>query len=91
ANITCNIQKFSEDITESELLEYIDQLNNDPSHISEAAITSAVYHNKDVDGFGTMNIGTLLNPSVIPSQERRRDCHRMPLAHQESPRNREDG
>ncbi|KAF8451770.1 formate--tetrahydrofolate ligase-domain-containing protein [Terfezia claveryi] len=78
ANITCNIQKFPEDIMESELLEYIDQLNNDPSvhgilvqlpipkHISEAAITSAVHHNKDVDGFGTMNIGDLAKRGKTP-------------------------
>jgi methylenetetrahydrofolate dehydrogenase (NADP+)/methenyltetrahydrofolate cyclohydrolase/formyltetrahydrofolate synthetase len=63
--------KFPEDVTEAELLEKITQLNFDPfvhgilvqlpvpKHISEYAITSAVSDEKDVDGFGTTNIGEL--------------------------------
>ena len=71
ANIICNLVQYPESITEPELLQHITQFNNDPSihgilvqlpvpkHISEHAITSAVAEEKDVDGFGTGNIGEL--------------------------------
>ena len=71
ANIICNLMHYPESIMEPELLQHITQLNNDPSihgilvqlpvpkHISEHAITSAVAEEKDVDGFGTSNIGEL--------------------------------
>ena len=71
ANIICNLAQYPESITEPELLQHITQFNNDPSihgilvqlpvpkHISEHAITSAVAEEKDVDGFGTSNIGEL--------------------------------
>ena len=71
ANIICNLVHYPESITEPELLQHITQFNNDPSihgilvqlpvpkHISEHAITSAVAEEKDVDGFGTSNIGEL--------------------------------
>ena len=71
ANIICNLVQYPESITEPELLQHITQFNNDPSihgilvqlpvpkHISEHAITSAVAEEKDVDGFGTSNIGEL--------------------------------
>lgn len=60
-----------EEVTEAELLQQINKLNNDhsvhgilvqlpvPKHISEYAITEAVLPEKDVDGFGTGNIGEL--------------------------------
>ena len=71
ANIICNVVQYPESITEPELLQHITQFNNDPSihgilvqlpvpkHISEHAVTSAVAEEKDVDGFGTSNIGEL--------------------------------
>merc|ERR1711981_73569 len=60
ANISCKIEKFSDDISEGELLQRITELNHDPSvhgilvqlplpkAISEHAITSAVSARKDV-------------------------------------------
>ncbi|EGE77394.2 formate-tetrahydrofolate ligase [Blastomyces dermatitidis ATCC 18188] len=71
ANISCKLSKFSEDISEPELLQEIALANNDPSvhgilvqlplpsHLSEHTITSAVASEKDVDGFGAVNIGEL--------------------------------
>ncbi|THW64769.1 FTHFS-domain-containing protein [Aureobasidium pullulans] len=71
ANIECDLEKYPEDISESELLYHIDRFNNDssihgilvqlpvPKHISEHAVTSAVADEKDVDGFGVANIGEL--------------------------------
>ncbi|CRG88216.1 methylenetetrahydrofolate dehydrogenase (NADP+) / methenyltetrahydrofolate cyclohydrolase / formyltetrahydrofolate synthetase [Talaromyces islandicus] len=71
ANIVCTISKFPETITEAELLFEIEKSNNDPavhgilvqlplpSHISEHTVTSAVSDDKDVDGFGAINIGEL--------------------------------
>lgn len=71
ANIICSLVQHPESITEPELLQHLTQLNNDPSihgilvqlpvpkHISEHAVTSAVAEEKDVDGFGTSNIGEL--------------------------------
>lgn len=59
------------EVTEAELLQQIAKLNNDhsvhgilvqlplPEHISEYTVTSAVIAEKDVDGFGTENIGEL--------------------------------
>lgn len=70
------------EVTEAELLQQIAKLNNDhsvhgvlvqlplPEHISEYTITSAVIAEKDVDGFGTENIGELAkrggNPLFTP-------------------------
>ncbi|KAI5197053.1 FTHFS-domain-containing protein [Aureobasidium subglaciale] len=71
ANIECDLEKYPEDISESELLYHIERFNNDdsihgilvqlpvPKHISEHAVTSAVADEKDVDGFGVANIGEL--------------------------------
>lgn len=56
-------------VTEAELLEIIDQLNNDdtvdgfivqlplPKHINEQKVTEAVDFRKDVDGFHPINVG----------------------------------
>ncbi|KAI5462666.1 formate--tetrahydrofolate ligase-domain-containing protein [Mariannaea sp. PMI_226] len=82
AGISCELIHFAETISEPELLDQIRQLNNDPSvngllvqlplprHISEYAITSAVADEKDVDGFGTKNIGELAkrggHPFFVP-------------------------
>ncbi|CAG8955590.1 hypothetical protein HYFRA_00009544 [Hymenoscyphus fraxineus] len=82
ANIDCELVQFPETIPQDDLLETLNRLNNDPSvhgilvqlplpnTISENAITSAVSDEKDVDGFGTNNIGELAKrggrPSFIP-------------------------
>lgn len=66
------------EVTEAELLQQISKLNNDhsvhgvlvqlplPEHISEYTITSAVIAEKDVDGFGTENIGELAKRGGSP-------------------------
>ncbi|CAK7211337.1 tetrahydrofolate synthase [Sporothrix curviconia] len=71
AGITFGLIHLPESISEPELLEEIRSLNQDPSvhgilvqlplpkHLSEYTITSAVAAEKDVDGFGTNNIGEL--------------------------------
>jgi methylenetetrahydrofolate dehydrogenase (NADP+) / methenyltetrahydrofolate cyclohydrolase / formyltetrahydrofolate synthetase len=71
ADILCELIHLPSSITESELLQQIRKLNQDPTvhgilvqlpvpeHISEHTITSAVADEKDVDGFGTKNIGEL--------------------------------
>jgi methylenetetrahydrofolate dehydrogenase (NADP+)/methenyltetrahydrofolate cyclohydrolase/formyltetrahydrofolate synthetase len=82
ASIDCELLHFPEDITETELVDKITDLNNDasvhgilvqlpvPKHISEYAVTSAVADEKDVDGFGANNIGELAkrggNPLFTP-------------------------
>ncbi|KAK0942915.1 tetrahydrofolate synthase [Friedmanniomyces endolithicus] len=78
ANIVCNLEKYDEDITESELLGHIDRFNNDPkvhgilvqlpvpSQINEYNVTSAVADGKDVDGFGGPNIGELAKKGGKP-------------------------
>ncbi|CUS10460.1 unnamed protein product [Tuber aestivum] len=78
ANITCEIVKLPEGITEAELLARIEDLNDDPSvhgilvqlpvpkHISEAAVTAAVDPSKDVDGFGAVNVGDLAKRCETP-------------------------
>ncbi|KAI4149237.1 MAG: hypothetical protein LQ340_004735 [Diploschistes diacapsis] len=71
ANISCVLKQLPDAVTEAELLQTITRLNHDtsvhgvlvqlplPKHISEYAVTSAVAEEKDVDGFGTRNIGEL--------------------------------
>ncbi|CAI4215050.1 unnamed protein product [Parascedosporium putredinis] len=58
-------------VSEPELIDQINRLNNDsnvhgilvqlplPAHLREYTVTSAVADEKDVDGFGTFNIGEL--------------------------------
>lgn len=71
AGITCDLIHFPESVSEPELLDQIHRLNSDPgvhgilvqlplpNHLEEYAVTSAVADEKDVDGFGTFNIGEL--------------------------------
>jgi methylenetetrahydrofolate dehydrogenase (NADP+)/methenyltetrahydrofolate cyclohydrolase/formyltetrahydrofolate synthetase len=71
AKIDCELLQFPENISEAELIETITRLNYDPAvhgvlvqlplpkGISEYEVTSAVADEKDVDGFGTKNIGEL--------------------------------
>ncbi|KAJ5614403.1 C-1-tetrahydrofolate synthase cytoplasmic [Penicillium herquei] len=71
SNILCTLINVPETSTELELLQEITKANNDPSvhgilvqlplpsHMSEHTITSAVADEKDVDGFGAINIGEL--------------------------------
>ncbi|QLG71020.1 hypothetical protein HG535_0B00580 [Zygotorulaspora mrakii] len=71
AGIEADFISLAEKITEQELLAQIASLNEDPlihgvlvqlplpSHIDEDKITTAVTASKDVDGFGTFNIGEL--------------------------------
>lgn len=59
------------DVTESEMMELINNLNNDddvdgfiiqlplPAHIDEQKITAAVNPEKDVDGFNPVNVGRM--------------------------------
>ncbi|KAK1828139.1 C-1-tetrahydrofolate synthase, cytoplasmic [Podospora conica] len=80
--IDCELVKFDESVTEAELIARIQTLNHDPSvhgilvqlplpkGVSEYAVTSIVANEKDVDGFGTTNIGELAkrggHPFFIP-------------------------
>ncbi|ANB13422.1 trifunctional formate-tetrahydrofolate ligase [Sugiyamaella lignohabitans] len=71
AKLSCELRKFPDSITEAQLLEEIEDLNDDtsvhgilvqlplPKEINEGRITDAVSIDKDVDGFGTLNIGEL--------------------------------
>ena len=63
--------RFDEDVSEQELLDQVERLNNDPdidgfivqlplpSHISETKITEAIDYRKDVDGFHPVNVGRM--------------------------------
>lgn len=63
---------FEEDISETRLLEKIEELNEDmavdgilvqlplPSHISEKKVIDAIEPSKDVDGFHPVNIGRMI-------------------------------
>ncbi|CRK41553.1 hypothetical protein BN1708_008489 [Verticillium longisporum] len=78
ANIRCELLHFPSTISEPELLDQIYRLNNNPEvhgilvqlpvpeHIDEYAVTSAVADEKDVDGFGTTNIGELAKKGGRP-------------------------
>ena len=72
------------DITEKQLLEEVNRLNNDPSvdgfivqlplpeHISETTIMSAIDYRKDVDGLTPENVGRTVQglPSIISATPR---------------------
>ena len=72
--------KFEEDYPESDLLNLIDQLNNDPEihgilvqlplpkHINEERVLNAIDPDKDVDGFHPVNVGRLMigAPGFLP-------------------------
>lgn len=78
AEIQCEHRKLPDTITEGELLNQIDELNNDPSihgvlvqlplpkSINEINITNAVVTEKDVDGFGPINVGELAKRGGSP-------------------------
>lgn len=78
AKISCRLDQYPESISETELLDHIETLNNDPTvhgllvqlplpkHITEYEITSAVAEEKDVDGFGANNIGELAKKGGRP-------------------------
>ena len=73
--------EYKDDVTELELLQKIDELNNDstidgfivqlplPKHIDDTKITLAISPSKDVDGFHPENVGrmTLGLPSFLPA------------------------
>lgn len=64
--------RFESDVTQNELLDAVEKLNNDnsvdgfivqlplPSHINEQTIIEAVNPEKDVDGFHPLNLGKLV-------------------------------
>mmetsp|Transcript_3994 Transcript_3994/g.4427 ORF Transcript_3994/g.4427 Transcript_3994/m.4427 type:complete len:947 (-) Transcript_3994:54-2894(-) len=82
ASVQCNIINLPETITQFELINQIQKLNESqsvdgilvqlpiPGHLDEAAVTSAVLADKDVDGFGPFNAGELSkkggNPHYLP-------------------------
>lgn len=63
--------RFEDDVTEEELLQSVEKLNNDPSidgfivqlplpkHISEDKVIEAIDYRKDVDGFHPVNVGRM--------------------------------
>ncbi|MDR2040506.1 MAG: bifunctional methylenetetrahydrofolate dehydrogenase/methenyltetrahydrofolate cyclohydrolase FolD [Bacteroidales bacterium] len=64
--------RYEDDVTEKELLDRIEQLNNDadidgfivqlplPKHIDEQKIIEAISPSKDVDGFHPVNVGRMM-------------------------------
>jgi methylenetetrahydrofolate dehydrogenase (NADP+)/methenyltetrahydrofolate cyclohydrolase len=73
--------RLEEQVTESELLHQIEQLNQNPGidgilvqlplpkHINESVIIQAIHPNKDVDGFHPISAGKLVQglPTFIPA------------------------
>lgn len=67
-----SLVRFDDDVTESELLQKIDELNKDadidgfivqlpiPKHISEQKVIEAIDPKKDVDGFHAVNVGRMV-------------------------------
>jgi len=66
-----DVIKYSDDVTENEILEKIKELNNDqnvsgilvqlplPKQINKEKIINAIHPSKDVDGFNPVNVGNL--------------------------------
>ena len=72
AGLNCEVQSFSCEISQFELLERIETLNNDqnvhgiivqlplPNHIDEHIVCNAVRQTKDVDGFTSWSLGRMV-------------------------------
>ncbi|HEY8660031.1 MAG TPA: tetrahydrofolate dehydrogenase/cyclohydrolase catalytic domain-containing protein [Hanamia sp.] len=70
--ITSSLFRFENSITESQLLEKIEELNNEkdidgilvqlplPKHISEEKVINTIDPKKDVDGFHPVNVGNMV-------------------------------
>ena len=70
--MTSSVYKFSENVSEKELLDTIDFLNNDndvdgfivqeplPKHISSEKVLEKIDYRKDVDGFHPINVGKMM-------------------------------
>ena len=81
AGIDSKTLRFDDDITEADLLDIVDRLNEDagvdgilvqlplPDHIDDRSVIDAIDPAKDVDGFHPENLGRLLigAPSFIPA------------------------
>lgn len=79
AQIEVDFVHLPDNVTEVEILNHIELLNNDdsvhgiivqlplPKHINEDNVTSAVLSKKDVDGFGSFNVGELAKKNGTPS------------------------
>lgn len=71
SGVKCIVEKLPEDISQLQLLQKIEQINEDdgihglliqlplPHHLNETEITNAVSYKKDVDGFHRFNVGEL--------------------------------
>ncbi|KAI3404463.2 MIS1 [Candida oxycetoniae] len=78
SNISSDLVKFDENISQDDLMDEIDRLNKDPkvhailiqlplpSHIDETLITNSVVSEKDVDGFDHYNVGQLSKKGGTP-------------------------
>jgi methylenetetrahydrofolate dehydrogenase (NADP+)/methenyltetrahydrofolate cyclohydrolase len=80
-NIEANIMHFAADVSEAELLQKIEELNQDPaitgimiqkplpSHINDNMLVNAMDYRKDVEGIHPFNLGRLLTkePGVKPT------------------------
>ena len=78
--INSKIIKYPKDVTESDILKKINELNKDenvsgilvqlplPEHINKEKIINAIDHLKDVDGFNPINVGNLGSgyKSIVP-------------------------
>jgi len=78
--ITSNVIKYPEEVSEKEILDKINELNNDknisgilvqlplPNQISKEKIINAIDPKKDVDGFNPINVGNLASgyKSIVP-------------------------
>jgi len=79
--ILSSVYRYPSDITEKELLEAIEYINNDdeidglivqlplPDHISEKKVIESINPAKDVDGFHPMNVGKMMLglPTYLPA------------------------
>lgn len=73
--IEVDLHTFDESITNSQLLKFIESLNDNqsvhgilvqmplPNHINKEAVLNAILPDKDVDGFSPINVGRLHNQS----------------------------
>jgi methylenetetrahydrofolate dehydrogenase (NADP+)/methenyltetrahydrofolate cyclohydrolase len=77
AGVYCERYNLPEDTTQMDLLNLLNKLNNNPKihgllvqlplpkHIDEKLVTDAILTQKDVDGFTTLNTGSLMTGNTI--------------------------
>jgi len=87
--VYCERYNLNEQTTEMDLLKLVNELNNNPkingllvqlplpNHIDEHMVVNSILPHKDVDGFTTVNLGSLLSEKTVLAPATARACIKL--------------